>query len=193
MNKVSVRSLNEYFNVSGEDFIWIDDVKNYNDFIPWNVGISPSEDTKKMISQSLKGRKVSEETKRKLSNSLKNNKNGKGNKGKKHSKEFCDAIAKRQTKPDNEITPHALWMRKYREQRPKYNNEEWKEISKQKRIKKQTKKYKITFENGNSIIVDGLIKFAKDNGYSSGIFNVMNGTYKKHKDIVSVEKLDTPS
>jgi hypothetical protein len=75
----------------------------------------------------------------------------------------------------------------------KFEYKEWKELSRKKRIEGQTKSYKITFNNGDFIIINGLTKFAKENGYSSGIFNVMNGTYKKHKDIVAVEKLDTTS
>jgi hypothetical protein len=153
-------------------------------------GRNLSEETKKKIGLASKGRKSSEETRKKLSASLKNNTNGTGNTGKKHTEEFREHLRKLKTKPDCEVSAHALWMREYKKERPKYSNEEWKELSKQKQIERKTKKYKITFETGNIIVVHGLTKFAKENGYSSGLYNVMNGTYKKHKDIVAVEKLD---
>jgi len=52
--------------------------------------------------------------------------------------------------------------------------------------------WKITFADG-TIISDkfSIREFCKSYGYDrKSIYNVMNGTYKKHKDIVAVEKLD---
>jgi hypothetical protein len=54
MNKVSVQSLNECFNVSGEDFIaWDDDYEQPKICHPWNKGktglYKHSEETKKLI------------------------------------------------------------------------------------------------------------------------------------------------
>ena len=153
-------------------------------------GVVMNDETRRKISEKLKGKEVSNKTRKKLSESLKGNKNGKGNCGIKHSLEFKEKLHQKKTKPDNEVTTHALYMREYREKKLKYSSEERKEISRQERIERQSKKYQITFDDGRTIIVNGLIKFAKDNGYSSGIFNVMNGTYKRHKDIVAVERLD---
>lgn len=50
MNKVSVQSLNECFNVSGEDFIWVDE-----DYEIISVPPPQSEEVKKAISIALKG------------------------------------------------------------------------------------------------------------------------------------------
>ena len=61
MNKVSVQSLNEYFNVSGEDFICIDDSDYEQPKIcqPWNKGklglYKHTEETKRKISKAVKG------------------------------------------------------------------------------------------------------------------------------------------
>ncbi len=153
-------------------------------------GMVLSEETRRKIAEAVKRRKITEKTRAKLSLALKNNKNGSGNKGIKHSPEFCESRRERR-KIDSDVSAQALYMRKYRAERPKYTEKEWKQLSKQKQIERQTKTYKITFQDGSSIIIKGLNEFAKENGYSSGIFNVMNGTYKKHKDIVAVEKLST--
>lgn len=68
MNKVSVQSLNECFNISGEDFIWVDDdyeQPKINE--PWNKGkvglYNHSEETKKLITGRPPGFAVSEQTK----------------------------------------------------------------------------------------------------------------------------------
>ena len=157
------------------------------------TGLERTEEFKQKISKTLSGRNLTEAHKNKLKIICIGNKNGCGNKGKKRSPEVIEKLSKQKTKPDNEVSSHSLWMREYRKERPKYNDKEWKELSRKKRIEGQTKSYKITFNNGDFIIINGLTKFSKENGYSSGIFNVMNGTYKKHKDIVAVEKLDTTS
>jgi hypothetical protein len=50
--------------------------------------------------------------------------------------------------------------------------------------------WKITFKNGNQITTCGFYKWAKENGYDpSHIHKVYKGKYKKHKDIILVEKL----
>ena len=50
--------------------------------------------------------------------------------------------------------------------------------------------WKITFKNGNEITTCGFYKWAKENGYDpSHIHKVYKGKYKKHKDIILVEKL----
>ena len=56
------------------------------------------------------------------------------------------------------------------------------------------KKFIITFDNGKSIEIYGLRCWCRENNYSSGcITAVLYGKRKKHKDIVSVERLDTTS
>ena len=56
---------------------------------------------------------------------------------------------------------------------------------------KQRRTWKITFDNGKSIIVCGLRPWCKENNYSVGtLMGVKKGERKRHKDIVSVEKLD---
>lgn len=45
--------------------------------------------------------------------------------------------------------------------------------------------YKITFKDGRFIVVLGLNKFAKENGYSQGnLYGIFCGQRKKHKDII---------
>lgn len=80
MNKVSVQSLNECFNVSGEDFIWVDDSDYEQPKIcqAWNKGkkglYKHSEETKRKYSEVRKGKKVhSEEWKEQLSKRMKGN------------------------------------------------------------------------------------------------------------------------
>jgi hypothetical protein len=51
--------------------------------------------------------------------------------------------------------------------------------------------WKITFSCGNQIVICGFYKWAKENGYDpSHIHKVYRGKYKKHKNIVSVEKIN---
>jgi hypothetical protein len=77
-------------------------------------GIVMNDETKRKISNTLKGKQVNSTTRKKLSESLKGNKNGQGNKGIKHSLDFKENLRNKKTKPDNEVTPHALYMREYR-------------------------------------------------------------------------------
>lgn len=54
-----------------------------------------------------------------------------------------------------------------------------------------SKWWKITFNNGKQIVVCGLTNWTKENGYDESAINkVQKGVYKKHKDIVKVEKWD---
>ena len=65
MNKVSVQLLNEYFNVSGEDFIWVNDKDLDTSVYPsWNRG-------KKTGVKPWLGKKHTEATKRKVSEARK--------------------------------------------------------------------------------------------------------------------------
>ncbi len=50
--------------------------------------------------------------------------------------------------------------------------------------------WKITFEDGRVEMVWGLFNWSKDNGYiKSSLYRVYQGKYKKHKDIIKVEKI----
>ena len=50
--------------------------------------------------------------------------------------------------------------------------------------------WKLTYENGNVIIICGLTIWSKENGYSPGnIHSIYTGKRKKHKDIIKVEKI----
>jgi hypothetical protein len=50
--------------------------------------------------------------------------------------------------------------------------------------------WKLTYENGNIIIICGLSTWSKINEYNVGnIYSVYKGNRKKHKDIVKVEKI----
>ena len=50
--------------------------------------------------------------------------------------------------------------------------------------------WKLTYANGNIIIICGLSTWSKMNEYNVGnIYNVYKGNRKKHKDIINVEKL----
>ena len=52
----------------------------------------------------------------------------------------------------------------------------------------KSKLWRLTFTNGNCIVLCGLTTWAKENGYSeSHIGEVYFGKYKKHKDIIKVE------
>jgi len=80
MNKVSVQSLNECFNVSGEDFIWIDDDYEqpfYNQ--PWNKGKSGlfkhTEESKSKIPGRPGGWKHTEDVKSLMSEQRRGEKN----------------------------------------------------------------------------------------------------------------------
>ena len=82
-------------------------------------GVIMKNDTKRKISEKLKGREISDKTRKRLSDALKGNKNGQSNKGMKHSLQFRENLRKKKTKPDDEVSPHALYMREYRKkQRP---------------------------------------------------------------------------
>jgi len=56
------------------------------------------------------------------------------------------------------------------------------------------KKYKVTYDGGRTEIVSGISKWCKENKYStSGIYCLMRGKWKKHKDLVAVEELSKTS
>ncbi|QGT54303.1 translation initiation factor 2 [Synechococcus phage B3] len=74
---------------------------------------------------------------------------------------------------------------------PKHNEKSKLKISKSKIGKNNSisKWWKITFNNGDQIVVCGLTIWSKENGYDESAINkVEKGLLKKHKNIVEVEK-----
>jgi group I intron endonuclease len=54
-----------------------------------------------------------------------------------------------------------------------------------------SKKWKLTFEDGTTLIVHGLQKWCKENGYSfQNLSHMYHGKRKRHKNIIKVERLD---
>jgi hypothetical protein len=77
MNKLHVKSLNEYFNVDGPDWI-IDDPNSHTPFItppPWNKGkkVGCSEEIKSLLRNYNKGRKQTKSHRENISKSMKGN------------------------------------------------------------------------------------------------------------------------
>lgn len=109
MNKVSVQLLNECFNISGEDFIRVDDIDYEQPKInqPWNKGkrglYKHTEESKKLITGRPPGFDVSEKTKAIWSEQRR----GKNNAfyGKKHTEETNKKITKRHRKYYRFISP----------------------------------------------------------------------------------------
>lgn len=57
--------------------------------------------------------------------------------------------------------------------------------------KSMSHKYMIYFDNGTNISVNGLQKFARENGYSQGnLWGIMNGSRKKHKNIIKINRIN---
>jgi hypothetical protein len=56
------------------------------------------------------------------------------------------------------------------------------------------KEYKVTYDDGRTEIISGISKWCKENKYSTnGIYSLMKGKWKKHKDLVAVEELSKMS
>ena len=139
----------------------------------WDGYISPediisvpppiSEETKRMISETLKGRPRPLDVRKKISE---------GHKGK---------IVKQTTK--DKLRHIAFNMSQ--KQRDKIadsvrghtnNRDNW----------------LITFNTGKTLAVYGLATYCRENNYSSGsLYRLMKGERKKHKDIVAVEKVSS--
>ena len=96
MNRINVQSLNECFNVPGDDFMWIADAEpeaftdpRHSEFMKSFIRTPESNEKRR---QTMKGKNTgprSEETKRKISEALK------GKKYKKRSEEGCRKISER--------------------------------------------------------------------------------------------------
>jgi hypothetical protein len=113
MNKVRVQSLNEYFNVSWDDFIWVDDSDYEQPKInqPWNKGkkglYQHTEESKKKITGRPPGFRHTDEWKNKKSNAMRSENNH--FRGKKHTEDANKRITARHrkhyrfTSPSNEV------------------------------------------------------------------------------------------
>lgn len=116
-----------------------------------------SQNSKKKMSETRKGRIVSAETKQKIRLSKTGEKNSFY--GKTHSEETRDKLKSNSWKSRGMPCPSASY-------------------------------WKITFEDGRVEMVWGLFNWSKDNGYlKSSLHRVYQGKYKKHKDIIKVEKI----
>jgi hypothetical protein len=154
-----------------------------------------SEETKRKISEVHKGKTHSEETKRKMSEALK------GKPGTPRSEETKRKISEsRRGKPG---TPRSEETRiKMSEaHKGKTPSEETKrkisEVQKGKTLseehkRKMCKEFRITFIDNSQVIITGIKKWCEDSKkYNYGcITHLYAGRIKKHKDIISVERLN---
>jgi hypothetical protein len=82
---------------------------------------------------------------------------------------------------------------KHSEEHKKYLSEKLKgrkctEEHKRKVSEAKAKPYKITFKNGESIVVNNIMDWCKENGYlHSGVYHVKRGVRNFHRDIIAVE------
>lgn len=191
-------------------------------YIDSQKGKKISEEQKKKMSKALKNRIFSEEHKRKLSEANKGKKQSEEHrrkssevrKGKSLSKETKEKISEANRGKNNPM------YGKFGKNHPAYGKIHSKE-SREKRSKslkgrvcsketiekmKQSKKgknmgennsksnwWKLTFKDGNVLILCGIYTWAQKNGYCrQTIGKIYAGKVKTHKDIVSVEKLSNP-
>lgn len=101
--------------------------------------------------------------------------------GKTHSKEVREIISKSKIKENNPMYGKSP------------SEETRKKLSKSMSGKNNHKSnwWRIIFSDGRMIIKCGLSTWAKENGYNyASIYGVYNRKRKKHKDIISVEKLN---
>jgi len=153
-----------------------------------NKGKKQSEEHRKKNSEARKGKSLSEETKEKISEANKDKNNPMyGKFGKNH-----PAYGKTHSKESKEKQSKALKGRVF----SKETIEKMKQSKKGKNMGENNSKsnwWKITFKNGNVIIICGLHTWAKENGYCrQTIGKICMGKIKTHKDIVTAEKLDHP-
>ena len=143
--------------------------------------------------EGISGAIRSEETKAKLRKARKGKYFGKDNYwyGKTHSQETREKISKANS---GRVPSQETREKISKANSGKTHSQETKiKMSKEKIGEKHHKSnyWKITFADGKIITQCGLSNWSKENGYNySGIYRVYMGEYKKHKDIVAVEKLD---
>lgn len=118
------------------------------------------------------GRVDSEETRRKKSIALT---------GRKVSQATCEKL--RQNALGKTLSPEARMKLSQKLKGRKCTEEHKRKVSEAK-----AKPYKITFKNGESIVVNNIMNWSKENGYlHSGIYHVKRGDRKFYRDIIAVE------
>lgn len=168
MKQLDVRSINETLNMDGPSFILATWDENYfqtppKGYIGFNKGRDVSEETRKKISEARKGKTP-------------------WNKGVPHTEETKKRISK------SNIGKVSYWKGK---KQPIDAVNKMKKSIKGKRsgeLNSNSKTYKITFDNGNIIMVKSLQTWATQNGYKpTSLRNLYNGRQKSpHKNVVSV-------
>ena len=168
MNTLDFRSLNAFFSIDGPDSIEVLWDQNYfqsppKGYVGWNKGIPHTEETKIKISEATKGR-------------IPHNKNIS------HTEE-----TKRKISEANKGKT-SYWKGK---KQPKDAVEKMKQTLKGTRVgenNSKAKTYKITFDDGTSVIIKSLETWANENGYNpTSLRNLYNGKNKsRHKNVISV-------
>jgi len=170
MNKLRVQSLNECFNVSGEDFIeWEDDYEVLSSSIP-----TP----------------MPEEIRESLRISLRGNTNGRGNSGKIRTEEAKKKISNSVKKLWEE---GAYLSRKNGHKREEKNPWYGRKHSEESIIKQKNVKCKYLYEvadpNGILHYTDNLRDFCPKNGLNAGLmYKTANGKIKHHKGWRVIQK-----
>jgi|688.fasta_scaffold239520_2 hypothetical protein len=173
MQVLDVKCINESLGIDAPDFLYFEETS----FVekqwtspwfkgkPWNKGISHTKETKKKISEALKGRipynkgiPHTEETKRKISIA---------NFGK-------TSYWKEKTIPKSSVEK----MKATKKLKGSYVGE----------CNPMAKTYRITFDNENFIMIKSLQTWAIENGYKpTSLRNLYNGRQKSpHKNVISV-------
>lgn len=153
-----------------------------------NKGKKQSEEHRRKSSEVRKGKSLSKETKEKISESNRGKNNPMyGKFGKNH-----PAYGKNHSKESREKRSKSLKGRVY----SKETIEKMKQSKKGKNMGENNSKsnwWKLTFEDGNVLIMCGIHTWAQKNGYCrQTIGKIYAGKVKTHKDIVTVEKLSNP-
>ena len=161
MNKVSVQALNECFNISGEDFILIDD--NYE-----IISVPPP---------------LSEEVKKAISVALMRNKNGKGNAGivrtEENKKKIRDSVKKlwKSGAYANKINGH-----KKGKDNPWYGRKHNEETILKQQIVKCKYQYEVISPTGSIQTTNNLKDFCRKNDLSDRwMYATVSGKVKHHK------------
>jgi len=187
-------------------------LRNRTDGGEGNSGFVPSEETRRKLSEAMKGRILSEEHKEKLSiirkginlsedTRRKIGESGRGrtpwNKGKTMSEEIRKNISEAQKGKtlSEEHKRNISEANKGKNKKPMLE-ETKRKISESNKGRKYTSnkkpQYEITFNDNEKIIICGKLEWCLNNGYnSSSLYKVQTKKWKKYKNIISVIKLDT--
>jgi len=211
MNKVSVQSLNECFNISGDDFIWVDNSDYEQPKInqPWNKGkkglFKHSEETKRKYSEVRKGKKVhSEEWKKQLSKRMNGNTYGLGVKPspetlKKRSEKLKGRVmSEEQKKKLSDAHKGKKLTEEHKKNIGKVNKGKKLSDEHKRKIKEANKNREVicnvlwTIENihtKETIQVINLSEWCRNNNLSSGTLNRTQTHTKHHKGYKIISKV----